>query len=147
MAMGECRECGKQASSEAKACPHCGATDPVQKKVGPVGVIAALFLGFVIFKVYPSGDDAPKPAPQATNYDTAETANSTCRQFIKRGANDPSSIDFVDYLSWPANRTESGAWAVTATFRGKNGFGAVVLNRKVCEVKIVGDTARVVALK
>jgi hypothetical protein len=28
MALGYCRECGGRASTEAPACPHCGAADP-----------------------------------------------------------------------------------------------------------------------
>ena len=29
MALGDCRECGKQVSSEAKSCPHCGVASPI----------------------------------------------------------------------------------------------------------------------
>lgn len=28
MAMSRCRECGKEVSTEAQSCPHCGAMDP-----------------------------------------------------------------------------------------------------------------------
>lgn len=31
MALGYCRECGGRASTEAPACPHCGAADPTGK--------------------------------------------------------------------------------------------------------------------
>lgn len=31
MALGYCRECGGRASTEAAACPHCGAGDPTGK--------------------------------------------------------------------------------------------------------------------
>lgn len=29
MALHPCRECGTQVSTDAKACPRCGATDPL----------------------------------------------------------------------------------------------------------------------
>lgn len=32
MALIECRECGKQVSTDAKGCPHCGAPEPANKK-------------------------------------------------------------------------------------------------------------------
>jgi hypothetical protein len=32
LALTECRECGKQVSTDAKACPHCGTPDPARKK-------------------------------------------------------------------------------------------------------------------
>jgi membrane protein YdbS with pleckstrin-like domain len=31
MALGECRECGKQVSTEAATCPHCGAPRPTAR--------------------------------------------------------------------------------------------------------------------
>ena len=38
MAMTTCKECGKQVSTEAKACPHCGAAAPAKKKAkGGIG--------------------------------------------------------------------------------------------------------------
>jgi hypothetical protein len=33
MAMRTCRECGKEISSEAKACPHCGVRDPGRRGI------------------------------------------------------------------------------------------------------------------
>jgi len=35
MALMFCRECGKQVSSEAPACPHCGAPQPVLPALMP----------------------------------------------------------------------------------------------------------------
>lgn len=38
MAMTACKECGKQVSTEARACPHCGAAAPAKKKArGGIG--------------------------------------------------------------------------------------------------------------
>ena len=53
MAITTCKECGKQVSTEAKACPHCGAAAPAKKKakggigkwlliVFAIGVVAAV---------------------------------------------------------------------------------------------------------
>lgn len=66
MAIGSCRECGKEASTEAKACPHCGASKPVKKKISPLTVVIVLFLVlFVVFKILPGSSN--NVAPSATN--------------------------------------------------------------------------------
>jgi len=35
MALKPCRECGKEVSTEAKSCPHCGVPDPLHYAGGP----------------------------------------------------------------------------------------------------------------
>ncbi|MBN9410858.1 MAG: zinc ribbon domain-containing protein [Burkholderiales bacterium] len=47
MALQKCHECGAQVSSEAKACPSCGAKP--KKSVGLVGIIVAGIFGIIIF--------------------------------------------------------------------------------------------------
>lgn len=44
MALGNCRECGKQVSTEAKACPNCGAKAPVRKPRRWLWVLGGLLL-------------------------------------------------------------------------------------------------------
>lgn len=48
MALIKCKECGSEVSTEAKACPKCGVKPP--KKVGLLGWIAVLFIGFIVFR-------------------------------------------------------------------------------------------------
>ena len=65
--MGTCRECGKEASSEAKVCPHCGVNTPVKPKgLSPltIGVmfIAGLFLLARLVSSIPTPDQPPPPA-------------------------------------------------------------------------------------
>lgn len=47
MAMTTCKECGKQVSTEAKACPHCGTSAPAKKK-GKGGIGKWLLIVFAI---------------------------------------------------------------------------------------------------
>ncbi|HIE05173.1 MAG TPA: zinc ribbon domain-containing protein [bacterium (Candidatus Stahlbacteria)] len=37
MPLKRCRECGQEVSDSAKACPHCGAPDPVKMELSGVG--------------------------------------------------------------------------------------------------------------
>jgi hypothetical protein len=50
MAIRKCRECGKDVSSEAKTCPHCGVTDPVKKGISLLRMVLVLFFGFVVYR-------------------------------------------------------------------------------------------------
>lgn len=68
MTMTRCKECGKQVSTEARACPHCGAVAPAKKKLkGGVGkwVLIMLAIGVVV-AVLPKQDKAKASAPQKT---------------------------------------------------------------------------------
>ena len=58
MAMTTCKECGKQVSTEAKTCPHCGAAAPAKKKAkGGVGKwLLIVFAIGVVAAVLPKKD-------------------------------------------------------------------------------------------
>ncbi|MDN7124522.1 hypothetical protein J6I90_06475 [Pseudidiomarina sp. 1APP75-32.1] len=49
MAMGKCRECGKDVSDKAEICPHCGIKDPVSSKEN---VVTFFFLLAIIVFIY-----------------------------------------------------------------------------------------------
>ncbi|MDR6517492.1 hypothetical protein J2789_000154 [Variovorax paradoxus] len=65
MALKPCRECKKEVSTEAKACPHCGVTSPTKKPpstkealIGAGAIIAVVAIGIAM-----SGEtDAEKSA-------------------------------------------------------------------------------------
>ena len=85
MAMGKCRECGKDVSSEAQTCPNCGVKEPV--KAQPARTSNYAFTGLAIFLVFlwiahATGGSGSKPtvegatpgaAPSAAGGATAET--------------------------------------------------------------------------
>lgn len=58
MAMTKCKECGKDISTTAKTCPHCGAsTSPILDAVGNIGETASslgnmlMLIGVIILAV------------------------------------------------------------------------------------------------
>ena len=70
MAIATCKECGKQVSTEAKACPHCGATAPAKKSKGGVGKwLLIVFAIGLVAAILPKKDkatpvaSAPQKAP------------------------------------------------------------------------------------
>ena len=83
MAMTTCKECGKQVSTEAKACPHCGAAAPAKKKAkGGIGKwLLIVFAIGVIAAILPKQDKAPPGRKR-----TAESANGASRRAPKSGS-------------------------------------------------------------
>ena len=59
MALKKCKECGKEVSSTAKLCPHCGAPQPKQMGIG--SVIILLFVGYVIYIAAQQGGGSSSP--------------------------------------------------------------------------------------
>src|SRR5688572_139181 len=69
MALKACRECGKQVSTEAAKCPHCGTPHPTsQFSKGARGCLWFLGIVFVISMMstlLPEADDDPATSQQA----------------------------------------------------------------------------------
>ncbi len=90
MALKACRECKKEISTEAKTCPHCGASSPATNSMALsiLRVSAVAIVGFIIWRCQSSGttkttslapvvsaspgwslpdpDPKPEPAPSAS---------------------------------------------------------------------------------
>lgn len=80
MALKPCRECKKDVSSEAKACPHCGVKDPTKKKTSLLAAVGYGLGGLVVIGMCSSAlgrkTDGAKAAsqPQAAAGDVAAAA-------------------------------------------------------------------------
>lgn len=103
MALTTCRECGKQVSTEAESCPHCGvvkpfrpqkygrAVNPQRKYPGPkivTGVIAA-----VCAVVWAGRSD-----DEQSNKASTETANPACRSDWRLCSSNKEMV--TDYSGW-----------------------------------------------
>ena len=71
MAMTTCRECGKEVSSEARSCPHCGVSAPGRRGVhistgAGCLIIAIVLLLSLLYLGNESGGRAPSSAARST---------------------------------------------------------------------------------
>jgi hypothetical protein len=85
MALKSCRECGKDVSQKAAACPHCGVARPVPKEISKLSAVLFVFimLGVAVFLFAPGPDgDAPTDA-------IVEAADT------EHGATDPAVVTAV----------------------------------------------------
>lgn len=78
MAMTTCKECGKQVSTEAKACPHCGAPAPAKKKAkGGIGKwLLIVFAIGVVAAILPKQDKATPVASAPPKVPTVRAAEA-----------------------------------------------------------------------
>ena len=67
MALINCRECGKEVSTEAKACPHCGAKVPRESAFAKVALI--IFGVFCLILIFGSLGDHPSTEASGQNKD------------------------------------------------------------------------------
>ena len=75
MALAPCRECGREISSEALVCPHCGVAAPYAKPIDPAteragrvvgwgcAGLAVVFLGWCAIAI---ATQSPSPVPDTT---------------------------------------------------------------------------------
>lgn len=141
MALIKCSECGKEVSTEAGKCPHCGVK--VKKPAGPL----AWLLGSVIFLVILVGAlgkpepaiDTRLPEQRAAEEKTKQQENR--RAMIALGALDtirnslrnPASVQWGDILA------NNDGTTICIGLRAQNGFGGMnkgtyaVINGKITE--------------
>jgi len=130
MALRPCAECGALISTEAEACPRCGAKP--RATMGPIGRVVlgviALSVGISVFSS--RGEDKPveKTAPIAKTPEQieAEEAEKSRAQraifvvtALRDGLRDPDSV------KWESVSVSDDASLVCVEYRAKNGFGGV----------------------
>lgn len=152
MSITQCKECGKEVSTEAKTCPNCGA--PVKKEPTQYGCGTLILIGFVIFLfigLFSSNDSSEPAAPKTSGelrkeriergFSAWDGSHLALTRIIKKSMNDPDSyehdktvyVDKGDHL------------IVQTTFRGKNAFGGVVRNSIMAKVGLDGSVIEILS--
>lgn len=123
MAVVKCTECGSQVSTQAQACPSCGAKRPAKDSWGGILLIVLVVVGVG----YCSMSGGPTPT-RPTQTDPATTARDEQRgaavaaaRSLKNAMHDPASFDLVESIFMADG-------AACITYRAKNGFGAMRTN-------------------
>lgn len=81
MALMKCRECGKEVSTEAKACPHCGVASPTKKPAAGCFsvVVGAALLLWALSSIFGGSHSAKSSAPQIASGSSAPAAAAADR--------------------------------------------------------------------
>ena len=138
MALIKCRECGKDISTEAKACPHCGAKPPYRPSMAFI-LIAGLLVAFGIKASIESGRPVYQP-PAKTAEQVAQDEAKERRHLVvaitakklKNGMREPESVE------WIFMGTDEKAEVVCLKYRARNGFGGMTVETMTVTTKEAG---------
>ncbi len=151
MALTKCKECGKEVSTNAKTCPHCGVKNPgVSAKDMVLGLLVVIFVGWLVTQCSSSDKDSEKSKK-------AEVDEAACKQDLQCWG-DKNSVaasvyckDYVEKLAKYSARWTDGTFETkfshfrwlnkeeaTLTFIGdkiefQNGFGAYQAHIYECD--------------
>lgn len=134
MALKDCKECGKQISTEAESCPHCGAKQPK-----PTSRLSILIAGLVLIGILQSAwksdpPAAPKPPPDPAGERRLKEEVGALL-YIKGTMKNPASFELVDFIRTPEN-------SLCITYRGTNSFNAVITQHHVINNSVNSNNAK-----
>jgi hypothetical protein len=136
MALVTCRECGKQISSDARACPHCGKVQPDRSEAARMKFWAWFFVVFLIAVAAFNVSEYFKRG-QPRSVDKASIAYSECRTAIRLRLKAPSTADFP--IGQSADYVITGDTVIVTSFvDAQNSYGAKLRSTWRCKA-LVGD--------
>lgn len=138
MALIKCKECKHEVSTQAKTCPHCGAS--VYQSIGCGGALLAIIITVVLvyFSVLPSINTSSNKSSRKKNPDNIEICVMT-RSFVERSLKAPSTAKFPSCSSLKIVRLGDQAYRVSSYVDAQNSFGAMLRKYYTVEIKYKGN--------
>lgn len=122
MAMVNCKECGKEISSKAAACPHCG-FKPEKDKAGCAQVLVVGFVAVLVAVVGLSMCSPSTPTKVASPEEERQFKEEVgALAYLRDRMKNPASFELVSAVRTPGN-------TLCITYRGTNSFNAIVTQR------------------
>lgn len=152
MAMKPCRECKQEVSTEAKACPHCGAEKPTQAKQFSLGSLLVLIVfGIIVWNIVtpdePSAPPPPKTAEQirqdeiSRGFSAWDGSHVQLERYIKKNLKDPDSYEHIE-----TRYGDQGDYLLVSTsYRARNSFGGMVVGKVIAKAAIDGQLIEIVS--
>lgn len=155
MALVQCGDCGKPVSTSATACPACGAPPPKEPARGSKGqfpvlltVVSVVLVAAVIATCTGRGasDSARSGAARASAPpSTAESANTTCRYFLRQQLPKGSDIVWGEMNANTATQQGEDRWRVVLVYQVLHAGGTRV---STCRVKrMPGDNWQLLGIE
>ncbi|WP_177344932.1 zinc ribbon domain-containing protein [Pseudomonas sp. PA15(2017)] len=130
MALIKCRECGNLVSTQAKACPTCGAK-PKPKTSMITWLVLAVIIFFALKSCIIGSPTGTKP-PAASRSDCSDTlAHVMATNFVKRQLKSPTSAKFPYTSDRDVSITKISdcRYQIHSYVDSQNGFGAMIRSR------------------
>lgn len=121
--MIKCRECEKEISTEARACPNCGAK--IKKSSGCLA-IALLAIAVPMFLAAINTSEKPHAPPKSKEQIEAETKREAAFQKVVialKGVK--TAMRNQDSIVWEGIGANDDASVICIEYRGQNGFGGI----------------------
>jgi RNA polymerase subunit RPABC4/transcription elongation factor Spt4 len=166
MALKACKECGKEISTTAQVCPHCGKK---KSSLGCGGIIVVLFIIAIIAGIIGTQQSEEKKTnemsventrrvaltPEQRKQEDAEAAregklsaaSALCYSTLTASLHDPGSAKLDAMSGWHTKEQKDGTIRVQPSGRAKNAFGAYVYGVWDCVVREQNKTYVVTKLK
>ncbi len=151
MALIHCKECNAQISSEAKACPHCGAK--VKKPSGCLKWGGIFFIIIIVASMFGKAPDSTTTEPEVAltpeqqhqkriekGFSSWDGSHKQLEKFIKQNMHDPDSYEHVKTTYIDTGK----ALIIETTYRGKNGFGGLVINKTNAMADYDGNVTEII---
>lgn len=143
MALIKCKECGKEISDKAPACPHCGAPNkpkPDNKSSsGCLTVIIILGVIGILGAIGQYGGSSSEPStPRETVYNSSwDGSVYQAEAYLKRNLKDPDSYESIEWGKVAKN--SDGNYITWCKYRAKNSFGGYMVNKHMFILSPSGD--------
>jgi hypothetical protein len=137
MALVDCKECSKQISDRAEACPRCGA--PVTRaKIKATGKTTKseiwmflglmLFIGWLIFQFSSATDNKSAEDHKSPVFNSAwDGSVYQAERYLKDRLKDPDSYESIGWGE--VGKLKNGNYTTWVKYRAKNGFGGYTVSK------------------
>jgi hypothetical protein len=133
MALKPCKECGKAVSTQALACPHCGAQWPAGRAIGFVTWAAIIFLGVIVadYVAHSLSPKAPQTSAAAAIANAGGDRAAARAKILKSMLPNPTSFELIQALAMPHEvtcfqyRSQSADGAMNVARALADGVGVV----------------------
>lgn len=149
MALAPCKECGKEISTEATVCPHCGKKNPTSRGlvVGKAGgcLLVVIVLGIIgsLSESTRKHTAAPPTAAQVAAKKVADsvdleltTSVELCHRAALKRLKSPSTANFLDDSTYQKDLGK-GRSHIQLQVDAQNSFGGVMRTTVDCKTRLV----------
>lgn len=96
MALIKCEECGKEVSTEAEACPHCGAKIASKSSMGCGSIVGIVLLVGFLALIFGGGNSSNNSGSGSTSSPTTAGVRDDSKNFISIFG-EPDRIESTEY--------------------------------------------------
>ena len=148
MAVIECKKCGAEVDTQAKACSKCGA--PVSASPDRLTlVVLAVLLGLgvvLLFTPEPNQDADLTSLDTTAGPDTLTTAREACRAALEQTFTEAADTQLEPDANWLALVGDDGAIEVFPRGRVRDAGGAYTDREWLCTFAMEGGSPQLVSL-